>query len=173
MMTPDTNSIFHVSIGEVVRAWREARGLTVTELAQRSGSPITKGYISQLEHNKVRQPSDDHLVRIATALEIPVLFLVTRRLPSKLSSEEQATLSHTQHPDNERRIKTSSFSFASPIRSSLPKLNVGQKKEEEVSVTTPPQQTSFDEETQLRIIMEKLKELQTLVEEFIAHKDDQ
>ncbi len=168
MMTEDKNVIFHASIGEVVRAWREARELSVTELAERSGSPITKGYISQLEHNKVRQPSDDHLVRIAAALRIPVLFLVTRRLPDELSSEEQAELSLVRNSATAKRGALSGF--ASPIQASLRSRNEDRKKEEDVSATTAPQQPPTNKEAQLHLILEKLKELQMLIEEFIAHK---
>jgi transcriptional regulator with XRE-family HTH domain len=71
----------HITIGMVVKAWREWRGYSVTQLAERCGRPITKGYISGLERDKIRQPGDDHLILLSRALEIPVLYLVTRRLP--------------------------------------------------------------------------------------------
>jgi len=68
-------------VGEVVKAWRTARSLTVTQLAERAGRPMTKGYISGLERGRIQHPGQDHLERIAHALDIPVLYLVLRRLP--------------------------------------------------------------------------------------------
>jgi len=68
-------------IGQVVKAWRLARGLSVTELGIRTG--LLKAYISQVEHGRVRQPGDENLARIARVLEIPVEYLIVRRLPEK------------------------------------------------------------------------------------------
>jgi transcriptional regulator with XRE-family HTH domain len=83
-MTVNNSDVnLHITIGMVVKAWREWRGYTVTQLAERCGRPITKGYISGLERDKIRQPGDDHLVLLSRALEIPVLYLVTRRLPEE------------------------------------------------------------------------------------------
>src|SRR2546425_804215 len=75
--------IFQTPLGDVVKAWREARRLTVTELAARAGEPISKGYISEVENNKIRKPNDEYLIRIAEALKIPVEYLVIRRLPDE------------------------------------------------------------------------------------------
>ena len=149
MITQENNAIFHASIGDTVRAWREARDLNVTELARRCGSPITKGYLSQLEHNKVRQPSEDHLMRIAAALKIPVLFLVTRRLPSELSHDEQAKLAALQNFDEEE----AGFVFDAPIPSS--------------------RQGDLNEEEELRQILAQLEELRSRVKKLIAQKGRQ
>ncbi len=66
--------IFPTPLGDVVKAWREARGLTVTELANRAGEPISKGYISEVENNKIRKPNDEYLIRIKAAeFGIPVI----------------------------------------------------------------------------------------------------
>jgi transcriptional regulator with XRE-family HTH domain len=70
-------------IGEVVRAWREAQGLSLGELVEQAGSPITKQYLSQLETRKIRSPGDEYLVSIAQALKIPVSYLVNRILPGE------------------------------------------------------------------------------------------
>jgi transcriptional regulator with XRE-family HTH domain len=92
MMTVESSDVnLSIPIGEVVKAWRERRGLTVTQLAERTGRPITKGYISELERGKIRQPGDDHLVLLSRALQIPVLYLVTRRLPDRESGTSTAT----------------------------------------------------------------------------------
>ena len=79
----NSDNFFHTTIGQTVRSWRLYHHLTVTALAQQAGEPITKGYISQLEHDKIRQPSDMHLNRIANALGITVQHLVTRTIPNE------------------------------------------------------------------------------------------
>jgi transcriptional regulator with XRE-family HTH domain len=85
-MTDNNSDVnLHITIGMVVKAWREWRGYTVTQLAERCGRPITKGYVSGLERDKIRQPGDDHLVLLSRALEIPVLYLVARRLPDQVT----------------------------------------------------------------------------------------
>ncbi len=132
--------IFHTSLGEVVKAWRTTRKLTVTELAARAGKPITKGYISEVEHNKIRQPNDEYLVRIAAALDIPVLYLVTRRLPNELSSEEQ----------KEIEAEEGGFAFGSPLPS--------------------PQRRHLEEEEELRQILAQLDELRRRVKKLISQK---
>jgi transcriptional regulator with XRE-family HTH domain len=84
-MTINSSDVnLHITIGMVVKAWRESRGYSVTQLAERCGRPITKGYVSGLERDKIRQPGDDHLVLLSHALEIPVLYLVARRLPDQM-----------------------------------------------------------------------------------------
>jgi transcriptional regulator with XRE-family HTH domain len=150
MSAQNKDSIFHASIGEVVMAWRKLRNLTVTELAQRSGSPISKGYISQLEHNKVRQPSEDHLVRIATALHIPVLYLVTRRLPDELSSEEQKEIAEERGSPDER---AGGFTFGSPLPS--------------------PRRRQLNEEEELQLILAQLEDLRSRVKKLITRKGKQ
>jgi transcriptional regulator with XRE-family HTH domain len=100
MMTFDSSDVnLSIPIGMVVRAWRERRGLTVTQLAERTGRPITKGYVSELERGKIRQPGDDHLVLLSRALEIPVLYLVSRRLPDR----ENRTITAEGTPTLRRR----------------------------------------------------------------------
>lgn len=69
-------------IGEVVRAWREWKGLTLTALADLAGSPVSKSYLSSLENGRIQSPGRLHLIRIADALDLPVSVLMTRRLPS-------------------------------------------------------------------------------------------
>lgn len=61
-------------IGERVRAARESRGLTVTELATKAG--MHRPNVSRLEHGR-HEPSLDTIERVASALDIPVAQLVT------------------------------------------------------------------------------------------------
>lgn len=55
-------------IGARLRAARERRGITVTELAARTG--LTKGFVSQVERD-LTSPSVGSLVRLCEALDIP------------------------------------------------------------------------------------------------------
>ena len=43
-----------LTFGQVLRAWREHRGLTVSALAERIG--FQKGYISSIEHGRITLP---------------------------------------------------------------------------------------------------------------------
>lgn len=67
------------SIGEVVRRWRELRKLTVTEFAKRAG--LTKGYVSELENNKIDNPKPPQLEKLAAALGVSAWDLISRRMP--------------------------------------------------------------------------------------------
>jgi transcriptional regulator with XRE-family HTH domain len=75
----------NIPIGTVVRAWREAKALSVTEFAERAGRPVTKSYLSELENGKINNPGAIHLERIASTLGIPVLYLVARWLPDQVA----------------------------------------------------------------------------------------
>jgi transcriptional regulator with XRE-family HTH domain len=75
----------NIPIGTVVRAWREAKALSVTEFAERAGSPVTKSYLSELENGRIHNPGAIHLERIASTLGIPVLYLVARWLPDQVA----------------------------------------------------------------------------------------
>lgn len=71
-----------ISIGTVIRAWRVARGLTLEELASNAGGGVTRGYLSQLENDKIHTPSEEKLALVAHALDIAPLVLVTRTFPA-------------------------------------------------------------------------------------------
>ena len=65
-----------VRIGGRIRELREAKGLTITEVAQRAG--MERPNLSRLEHGR-HLPSLDTLERLAEALEVPVAALLARR----------------------------------------------------------------------------------------------
>lgn len=89
--------------GEVVKAWREHRGMSVTDLAERSG--LSQGHISEIERGKIDLPRKPARERLAQALQIDVQVLYTRRLPSDV--EEQHSGETTGRED---------FIFPSPVR---------------------------------------------------------
>lgn len=80
-----------VPMGTVVRAWREARELPITKLAQLAGLPVTKDYLSKLEHGKIRQAGRHHRGKIAEALGIQEEDLVLRRMPPENASSQPET----------------------------------------------------------------------------------
>lgn len=69
------------SLGEALRHWREQRGLSQGQLAERtrptdSGVPVDQGYISRLERD-LHSPSVEVLCRLAAALDVnPAVLLV-------------------------------------------------------------------------------------------------
>ena len=65
-------------VGRETRRWRQARGLTLSQVGERSGLNI--GYLSQIENDKA-VPSLDALVAIAAALDVPVAWLVIDSTP--------------------------------------------------------------------------------------------
>jgi XRE family transcriptional regulator of biofilm formation len=60
------------TVGQRIKRFREERGLTASELAEKAG--VAKSYLSTLEHDEVgtnaRRPSADTLYRIAKVLGV-------------------------------------------------------------------------------------------------------
>lgn len=54
------------SLGGTLKELREIQGLTLRELEQRTG--LSSGYLSLLEHDKVKHPNPGVLYRLANAL---------------------------------------------------------------------------------------------------------
>ena len=65
-------------VGRETRRWRQTRALTLAQVGERSGLNI--GYLSQIENDKA-VPSLDALVAIASALEVPVAWLLLDSTP--------------------------------------------------------------------------------------------
>jgi transcriptional regulator with XRE-family HTH domain len=66
-------------IGDVIRAWRIFRGLRSTELAARAG--VRSQYLSEIEHNRTKNPKEDYLQKLADALEVPLKDILGRQMP--------------------------------------------------------------------------------------------
>jgi transcriptional regulator with XRE-family HTH domain len=110
------------SIGKCVRAWREYRRLRPSDLAEKA--QVTRSYISSLEHNAIKNPNDEHLIRIADALGIDVMVLFTRQLPPDsiidiIDEQESSTNSNeinihrspvTLGTEIERKLRTANLS---------------------------------------------------------------
>lgn len=62
-----------LAVGRETRHWRQARGLTLAQVGERSG--LNVGYLSQIENDKAL-PSLEALAGIAAALEVPTAWLL-------------------------------------------------------------------------------------------------
>src|SRR5688572_6511525 len=70
------------AVGRQVRRWRQARGITLAVVADRSG--LNVGYLSQIENDKA-SPSLDALGALAEALNVPITaFFIEHVLPPKV-----------------------------------------------------------------------------------------
>jgi transcriptional regulator with XRE-family HTH domain len=69
----DTLPARSIRVGRETRRWRLERGLTLTQVGERSGLNI--GYLSQIENDKAL-PSLEALASIAAALDIPPAWLL-------------------------------------------------------------------------------------------------
>ena len=110
-----------IPIGDVVKAWREHRGLSATEFAARTGIP--KAYISELEHRKIATPGKKRMAQLAAGLGIDYWSLVQRQMPATdVGDDEQASSPRVRHAGG--------FSFASPIKASgsAQAVNVGEEE---------------------------------------------
>ncbi len=157
MTSQEKSLIFSVSIGDVVKAWRKVRNWTLAELAQRCDSTITKGYLSQLENNRIEQPNDDHLLRIAKALTIPVEYLLMRRLPTEQDTQEK---------------DVGSQSASRPTQSSE-QPSVALEEEEGFTFGSPipaPRREEPSEEEELLQILAEIDELRSRVKKLITRK---
>ncbi len=62
-----------LNVGREARRWRQARGLTLAQVGERSGLNI--GYLSQIENDKAA-PSLEALAAIAAAVDVPAAWLL-------------------------------------------------------------------------------------------------
>ena len=62
------------AVGRQVKRWRTDRGLTLAQVAERSG--LNVGYLSQIENDKA-SPSLESLAAVADAVDVPVAWLLT------------------------------------------------------------------------------------------------
>lgn len=102
-------AVLEIPLGEVVKSWREHRGLSVTEFAERAG--ISKAYVSELEHRKIETPGKKRMSQLATGLAIDYWDLVQRRMPPTSPEDTGPVPSEAEiarHPGG--------FVFAAPIK---------------------------------------------------------
>jgi transcriptional regulator with XRE-family HTH domain len=66
------------AIGAQVKRWRSARGLTLAQVAERTG--LNVGYLSQIENDKA-SPSLESLSTLAVALDVPIAWFFQGDVP--------------------------------------------------------------------------------------------
>jgi transcriptional regulator with XRE-family HTH domain len=66
------------AVGGQVRRWRRERGLTLADVAERSG--LNVGYLSQIENDKA-SPSLSCLASIGDALDVPIAWFLIDEVP--------------------------------------------------------------------------------------------
>jgi len=101
------------TVGALLRAYREDRGLTLRDVERRSRSAISNSYLSQLEQSRRGIPTVKVLARLAAVYEIPVsevLLAVSqhaRRQPVAVTprtpNEGALVRLYRQLPDAEKR----------------------------------------------------------------------
>lgn len=64
----------NLPFGRKLRALRQSRGISLSELARQSG--VSKGYLSQIENDVSRSPSLKIVQRLAGALNLPLTDLM-------------------------------------------------------------------------------------------------
>jgi transcriptional regulator with XRE-family HTH domain len=70
------------AVGCEVRRWRHERGLTLAQVAERSG--LNVGYLSQIENEKA-SPSLETLASLGSALDVPITwFLIDSARPPRV-----------------------------------------------------------------------------------------
>ena len=73
------------TIGDVVREWRRYRQISLTDFCQQT--QLSKGYISELEHNKIGTPKQDKVKKLAPALGISEMDILSRRMPPEVEGQ--------------------------------------------------------------------------------------
>ena len=69
-------------VGRQIRHWRQQRGLTLSQVAERSG--LNVGYLSQIENDKA-SPSLESLAAVADAVDVPISwFLLDATRPMRI-----------------------------------------------------------------------------------------
>jgi transcriptional regulator with XRE-family HTH domain len=88
------------AIGGQVKRWRRERGLTLAEVADRSG--LNVGYLSQIENDKA-SPSLSCLAAIGDALDVPIAwFLIDEVAPPDVVRAPERTVTTVERGRVER-----------------------------------------------------------------------
>ncbi len=74
-----------MTFGEYMKAQRQMRELTLEQLAAKAGTH--KGYISGIEHGKVKPPSPKMIKRLAKAMEMDDIHLIIMAYAEKAPQE--------------------------------------------------------------------------------------
>jgi transcriptional regulator with XRE-family HTH domain/Zn-dependent peptidase ImmA (M78 family) len=105
---PSSGEALSPTLGDRLRASREARGISLREMERRSG--INSGYLSQLERNEIAQPTPSVLNRIAEPYGEPVEVLMEwagyiTADPKGISPNQKRALNFIPNDISERELE--------------------------------------------------------------------
>lgn len=80
-----------LTLGAYLAAVRSDRGLSLRQVEEQSGKEVSNAYLSQLENDKVKQPSPSILHVLATIYEVDYIGLMERA--GYLTAQQAPTLS--------------------------------------------------------------------------------
>ena len=66
-----------MDIGPKVKKFRELRGFSLTELAEKSG--VSKGFLWEIEQGNSKRPGAEVLFKVATALDVTIADLLGKK----------------------------------------------------------------------------------------------
>jgi transcriptional regulator with XRE-family HTH domain len=96
------------TLGEELRKLREARGMKLREVEKESG--ISNGYLTQLENNKIKEPSPNILHKLSVVYEVPYNKLM-KAAGYVAPSQNSGVASNATKKEDERSL--SSFALSS------------------------------------------------------------
>lgn len=143
---------FSTPIGDVVKAWREERGWSVTEFAEKV--EMSKSYISSLENNRIKQPAIERIAQLADSLGIDVWDLIARRIPDQEDGGEKKNTGQ----------KTPTTS---------PKVLEGKQSHQIRFGSGFPIIPSRSQNDILRDILQRLEEIKLMIEEFLRAENEE
>jgi transcriptional regulator with XRE-family HTH domain len=133
------------TIGDVVRRWRQERfKLNLTDFAKHAG--LSKGYLSAVERNRIKNPTDEKREMLAAAIGITDRELLARTMPEDLSDTNVLDETVPTSPE----VEDDDFTFGSPLK-------------------TP--QRDPDKTAQLRRLLAQVDELRETIVTLIAEKE--
>lgn len=125
--TGDTFPFLDRPLGDVVRQWRIARGRSSAEFAGHAG--LSRSYVSEVEHNRIKQPRKEKLQALAKALDLSVFDLVIRRMPGERADRADTSVRQAQTRGSEIASRPSTAGAVVDALLEEIKLPPGKKKQ--------------------------------------------
>ena len=141
--------VLEIPIGDVIRAWREYHGLSVSEFAALAGIP--KAYVSELEHRKIDQPGPKRMAELAAGLGIDYWDLVQRRLPPTITEDGAQAAAKASRPVSRH---AGGFAFAAPLK----------------AAARDPQTPEGTEEQLLRQLSDQVDDMRRTLDTLVARR---
>lgn len=94
------------TLGEELKELREAQGMTLREVEQKSG--ISNGYLTQLENNKIKEPSPNILHKLSLVYNVPYPRLM-KAAGYTVPASEKDTKRTASKSENPHRLSSYAF----------------------------------------------------------------